>query len=359
MTKQVHGEREEVISKRGEPLKILIIRLSAIGDVVRALMILHILRGAFPDARLDWVVEPKSAAVVEGHPYLSELLVFERGRGVWGSLKSFFELCRRIRANRYDIVVDAHGILKSGLMTLFSGAPVRVGFARPRSQEGSYFFTNRKVRLPHQGLNRVEENLALCGALVDNPKWTGVTIFVPWETQHRVDRFFDETFDGGKAVVAVHPAVERVEKQWPVEHFARACDLLLADGRFDVLLTWGPGQKAVVEQVADAMRRKPVIAPEMPDVKHYAWLVHRSSLYLGGDTGPMHIAAAMGTPAVAIFGGTDPAKHTPYGAPSETLYVSDKGLSAKERLRRVSPEAAYDACVRLFQATRALNGYYG
>ncbi len=335
------------------PKKILIIRLSAIGDVVRALVVLHVLREAFPDAQLDWVVERKSKDVVEGHPYVHELLVFDRPQRVTAALRAFWTLCRRVRGNRYDIVVDAHGIFKSGLLTAFSGAPVRIGFARPRSQEGSYLFTNRKVSLPSTHLNRVEENLALCRALVIEPQLPPVAIYVPWEVQSRINVFFDETFDGGKWVVAIHVPVERPEKQWPLDCFAELGDLLLADGRFDVMLTWGPGQRHMAQQVVDYSRRKPIIAPEMPDLKHYAWLVHRANLYFGGDTGPMHIAAAMGTPVVAVFGGTDPRKHTPYGAPSEILHCHTENLGAGERLRAVSPESAYEACVRMYMNVRS------
>ena len=346
-TLREHGRR---------PPRILIVRLSAIGDVVRALPILHCLREGYPDARIDWVVERKSAAVVEGHPYLHELFVFERPPGIWRALREFFALCRRVRANQYDIVVDAHGILKSGVIAWASGAPTRVGFARPRSREGSYLLTNVKVRLPSDRLNRIDENLALCRALVPDAHNPTVVMYVPWDVQNRVDRFFDDTFDGGKAVVIVHPPVERASKQWPLDHYARLCDLLLADGRFDVLLTWGPGQFQVAEEVRSKTRRKPVVAPEMPDLKHYAWLVHRANLYMGGDTGPMHIASAMGTPVVAVFGGTDPIRHAPFRRPFEILYTQDSEMDVQERLRRITPEAAYDACVRVISQSQPTTG---
>jgi len=156
-------------------------------------------------------------------------------------------------------------------------------------------------------------------------------------------------------VVAMHIAVEREEKRWPVELFAGLVDLLLADGRFEVLLTYGPGQRADAHRVAAKAHRAPHIAPETPDLKHYAWLVYRADLYFGCDTGPMHIACAMGTPVVAVFGGTDPAKHAPWRVPHEVLYVDDRGgadgppnrATAAQRLAQITPEAAYQACVRM------------
>ncbi|MBI5095711.1 MAG: glycosyltransferase family 9 protein [Candidatus Hydrogenedentes bacterium] len=328
--------------------RILIVRLSAIGDVVRVLPALHALRNAFPNAQIDWAVERKSADIVEGHPALDRVLIYERTNArTLDSARTFLEFCQRIRKSHYDMVIDFHGIFKSGLVSLFSRAPQRFGFARPRARELSYLFVNKRVKLGQQVLNRIEENLALSDFISPQHHTLDVTIDVPVEIQDHVNDFFDNTFDGGKLVVAMHVPVDRAEKQWPVEHFAALADFLLADGRFDVLLTWGPGQRAAVDEVIERTRRNPVVAPESPDLKHYAWLAHRSDLYFGSDTGPMHIASAMGAAVAAVFGGTDPARHAPYREPYEVLYTSDPGLNAKQRLEHITPEMAYDACVRL------------
>lgn len=352
-------------SVTGGTPRILIIRLSAIGDVVRALHALHALREVYPDAEIDWAVEPKAADIVRDHPALDNFLLFERPPGLWNSIQAFMSLCRRVRRKRYDIVVDLHGIFKSGFLTRASRAQRRFGFARPRSQEGSHLFYSRRVELPQQPINRVEENLRLCEAV--NPRCSdqAVTIAIPQETQEHIDHYFDETFGGGKLVVAVHVAVDRPEKQWPTPYFGSLIDMLLADGRFDVILTWGPGQFPMVEQTLAVAKRKPVIAPETPDLKHYAWLVHRADLYFGGDTGPMHIAAAMGTAVVAVFGGTDPARHAPFGAAHEVLCVGTSGHGAnlslarsQELLAQITPEMAYDACVRIAAQRRGNQSSY-
>lgn len=336
--------------------RILVIRLSAIGDVVRVLPALDGLRELHPNAQIDWAVEPKAAALLEGHPSLDRVLVFERPAQAKGSVKAFWAFCKRIRANRYDVVVDFHGIFKSGLITALSRAPERYGFARPRSQEGSYLFTNRKVKLFSEDLNRIDENLQLVEALGVKRGSLDAMIHVPEEVRDEVDEFFEETFDGGKWVVAMHVPVDRPEKQWPLDQFAALTDMLISDGRFEVLLTWGPGQFGDIEKVLAKTRRHPVVAPATTDLKHYTWLVHRADLYFGGDTGPMHIASVMGTPVVAVFGGTDPAKHAPLRKPSEVLYLppdpgSAPARNARERLERITPEMAYDACVRMTAAS--------
>ncbi|MCP4644146.1 MAG: glycosyltransferase family 9 protein [bacterium] len=331
----------------GSP-RILIVRLSAIGDVVRVIPALHVLREAFPDARIDWAVEAKAARILERHPALDEVLVFQRPPGAWSAFRDFVRFCLTLRANRYDIVVDFHGIFKSAAITALSGARKRHGFARPRSQEGSFLVTNRKVALPSQDMNRVAENLALCESLAPNREFPNLTIHVPKDIRQAVDRFFEETFDGGKLVVAMHVPMDRDEKRWPEQHFAALADQLLADGRFEVLLTWGPGQREVAQRVLDLARRSPVVAPETLDLKQYAWLAHRADLYFGGDTGPMHIAWMMGTPVVAVFGGTDPAKHAPYHQSHLVLgggQATDDDV--QERLNSITPDMAYDACVEL------------
>lgn len=343
--------------------RILIIRLGAIGDVVRVLPALHILRDTYPKAWLDWVVEERCASVLDGHPALDELLVFGRPKNVRLAAAEFLQLCQRIRRKTYDVVIDFHGILKSGLLVAASGAPTRVGFAPPRSRELSYLFTNARIPLRSQHLNRVEENLILSRSLAPEASWPNLAVYVPAQVQEEVDAYIEATFDGGKLLVALHVPMPRGEKRWPPEHFAQLADLLLADGRFDVVLTWGPGQFGCVQEVLKRCRRSPHVAPEIPDLKHYAWLVHRADLFFGGDTGPMHIAWVMGTPVVAVFGGTDPAKHAPYRVRHVILCDGWKAedaarpgrRGARERLRRITPDMAYEACVNVL-ADRCSNG---
>lgn len=340
--------------------RILIIRLSAIGDVVRVLPALHALRDLYPTAQIDWIVEPKSAAIVEGHPALDQVLLFERTDSFMEAARAFQAVSRTVRQNKYDIVLDFHGILKSGLLMKASRAKKRLGFAPPRSQEMSHLFANERVDLPSQRMNRIEENLALARALGAKLHSLDVVIEVPHDAEDDVDVYLEDAFHADKRLVLVHAPVERPEKQWPLDHYARLCDMLAADGRFEVLLTWGPGQLEVAQTVAQMSRRKPLIAPETPDLKHFAALAARAGLFVGGDTGPMHIASAMGTPVAAIFGGTDPAKHGPLRQPHEVLYAGpepfpgDMSLAeAQTYLNAVLPEQAYDACLRAAFPTRA------
>lgn len=333
--------------------RLLIIRLSAIGDVARVLPALHALRDRYPNAQIDWAVESKSLDLIEGHPALDRCLVFERPEGFWQGIASFRVFCRMIRAGRYDIVLDFHGILKSGLIARASRAPKRYGFSPPRAREMSHLFANHRVKLISERMNRIEENLTLCRELGAKSHSLDVVIPVPEDIQDHIDAYLEDAFDAGKKIIALHPPVDRPEKQWPLEYFAQLADMILADGRYEVVLTWGPGQQNVVNEVAGRCRRNPFIAPETPDLKHYAALIQRASLFFGGDTGPMHIASAMGAPVVAVFGGTNPAQHAPLRQPSQVLYAGPDRpprnvplKDAREWLAAITPEMAYDACIQ-------------
>jgi len=337
--------------------RILIVRLSAIGDVVRVLPALHTLRNRYPNAQIDWAIEQKSVEIVSGHPALDQVHVFKRTGSFQSDLRAFFRFCGSIRKQRYDVVIDFHGILKTGLLTAFSGAGKRYGFARPRSQEGSSFCYNQRAKLVSRFMNRIDENLELCKLLEAKCHSLDVILDIPETVDDTIDAYFAKTFHGAKKVVAIHAPVDRPEKQWPLEYFAALADLIMRDGRYEALLTYGPGQRETVAKVVQFSRCKPHVAPETPDLKHYAALVEQCDLYFGGDTGPMHIASAMGTPVVAVFGGTHPAQHAPLRQPSRVLYAGpeiptrsiDKE-NADALFREITPEMAYDACVEMLHS---------
>jgi lipopolysaccharide heptosyltransferase I len=338
--------------------RILIIRFSAIGDVVRTLPALHALRDAFPHGQIDWAVENKSLDIIAGHPALDQVHVFERPEGTWVGVKSFLAFCRTLKLNHYDMVIDFHGIFKSGAASWASRAGKRYGFSPPRGREMSHIFANHRVALPSTHLNRVEENLLLCEAAGAKSDSMDVVIPIPEDIEETVEAYIQHEFHSAKRIVVVHPPVDRPEKQWPLRYYSSLVDLLLSDGRFEVLLTWGPGQRACVEEVYKGTRRNPHIAPETPCLKHYACLVGHCDLFVGGDTGPMHIASAMDVPVVAVFGGTSPEKHKPYRGPCRVLYAGPPDLDrnmdvqeASKHLEAIDPDSVYDACINLLKGS--------
>lgn len=329
--------------------KILIIRLSAIGDVIRVIPAMEAIRIAYPNAQIDWAVEKKACDVISGHPALNQCIVFERSNNIVLSIKKFLSLCREIKKNQYDLVIDFHGILKSGLISFFSKASYRYSFAPPRAQEFSHIFANHHVALPQDKiLTRVDENFMLANAVgakkVDD--WIGMVL--PIEIEEEIQNLLQTLCETNKKLIIIHPPVERPEKQWPFEHFAKLADLLISDGRFEVLFTWGPGQLEVIKKITKQMQYPVLVTPQLPTLKHLASLVTRAFVFISGDTGPMHLAWLLHQPAICIFGGTNPQQHAPQGPHFHTLYKGPipfpKKMSlqqAQEALRKITPEEVF------------------
>ncbi len=335
--------------------KILIIRLSAIGDVIRVIPAMEAIRIAYPNVQIDWVVEKKACDVIIGHPALNQCIIFERRDNILSSIKKFLTLCREIKHNRYDLVIDFHGIFKSGMISFYSKAPYRFSFAPPRAQEFSHIFAHYHVTIPQDKiLSRVEENFFLANAVGAEKIEDWIGMLIPMEIEEEIQNLLQKLCETNKKLIVIHPPVERPEKQWPLEYYAKLADLLIADGRFEVLFTWGPGQLEIIKDITKQMQYPVLVAPQLPTLKHLASLITHSSVFISGDTGPMHLAWLLHRPAICIFGGTNPQQHAPQGPHFRTLY---KGLTpfpqkislhqAQEALKKITPEEVFKTVLEL------------
>ncbi len=339
--------------------RLLIIRLSAIGDVVRTMPAVKGLRERYPDAYIAWLVEEKSSDILVDCPYLDRVILFPRTQlvGKIGSrTRSLKEFVRELRRERFDTVLDFHGIFKSGMLALLSGAKERIGFHRRYTKEFNFLFINRAVVPPGERINRFERNLSLVKSLDAAPSSLDVEIVVPDDVKRRVGEIL-EPFDRDKPLVAIHPTTSRPFKLWDSGNYAKVADKLMTDGVAQVLITCGPGERDAAEQVVARMQSPPPPLVETGSLREYAWLVKEAALYFGGDTGPMHIASAMGTPVVAMFGPTDPVVNAPYRQPYRVLYKNLPCSPCKERrcsrnlecMTGITPEEAYDAVLDMLK----------
>jgi lipopolysaccharide heptosyltransferase I len=350
--------------------KFLVIRLSAIGDVVRTLPAVKGLRERFPDAYIAWLVEEKSSDVLLDSPYLDRVMVFPRRELVGstgsraspaaraGSLRRFI---RELRAESFDTVLDFHGIFKSGVLARLSGAQERIGFAREYTKEFNWLFINRAVVPPGHRINRFERNISLVESLGAAPSNLDVTISVPEAVKSAVEELLGH-FDDGKPLVAIHPATSRPFKHWEPQNYARVADKLLTDGIAHVLVTYGPGEEEVARRVVAQIQSGAAPIMKAGSLREYAWLIKRANLFFGSDTGPMHIASAMGTPVVAMFGPTDPAVNSPYRQPHHVLYRALPCSPCSERrcsrdlecMASITVDEAYDSIVGMLDRTGGL-----
>jgi len=309
---------------------VLIIRLGAIGDVIRTLPAVNAWQQQHPETRFAWLVEPAAASVLQGQAALDKVFIFERNLfgGLWrspGDLVraplSLATLIGDLRTEKFDLVVDFHGILKSALFALLSGAPERVGFARPDAKEGSTRFYSRRFKSPGVDINRVERALALVEFLGVDVAAAPISYRLPVTALHRERA--RETLDllkelpGKGPIVALHPGSSRktAYKRWHQNGYIGLVNALVEKLDARVILTWGPGERETVELIAGYVRVPRLVAKKTASLLDLAALFAACDLYIGGDTGPSHLAVAMQTPVVTIFGPTHPQVNAPYGAP--------------------------------------------
>jgi heptosyltransferase I len=323
--------------------RILIVRLSAIGDVVRTLPALAVIRRRFPNAFIAWVVEEKAGEILMGRKDLDEVIVFPRrslarqAKNPLTLLRAVATLCRFVRylkAKRFDVAVDFHGLLKSALISYFSGAPVRFGFEKGFDKEMNHLFSTRRVSLPEPKLSRVRRNLlmaeALCGP-VDTPR---VRIEPSKQDRAAVDRMLKKGSTGDRPRIIVHPgtSAKTAYKRWDARKFAEAADLVVSRHGGEVIVTGGPGEEAIVSETARHMKHKPSIIDGPLSLLELAALFETADLYIGGDTGPTHISSFVGTPVAVVFGPTDPVENEPYsGTPFRMVRVPSQCSPCREK----------------------------
>jgi lipopolysaccharide heptosyltransferase I len=321
---------------------VLIVKLSSLGDVIHTLPAAQALRTRFPQARLGWAVESAHAAVLAGQPFLDEVIVWQRGRR--GGLASFV---RRLRRTRWQLAVDFQGLFRSGLASWASGAKQRVGFGR-RREFAHWWYTERVPMLPAEA-HAVERSLELarwlgaefaapppqrayvqagCAAGTRQSSGGVPTPFAParwfplypgpthraeaegWLRQHGLARL-------SQPLVLLHPHCRKPANVWPAARFAALARTLMARGCKVVLIGGLAAQEAcgAVAAAAPGVLR----ADGRLSLLGSAVLMGSSAVVVTGDTGPMHIAAAVGTPIVALFGAASPLRTGPYTDRAEVI----------------------------------------
>lgn len=313
------------------PEKILIVRLSAIGDVTHVLPALRCLRRQFPYAYIAWLVEDRTAGLLEGHPDLDEVIVFPRKKwraGLFGPLNllhtasavnGFFR--NELRSKNFDVAIDFQGNLKSGVMTYLSGAPVRIGFVKGYCREYNHLFTNRHVTPPNEAVHRVEKYLSLLRALGIDPAYKPSTINISPQDRDYITSSLEAYVKGPGPLVVIHPGSSDFGafKRLPSESFIRLGDMLVTELDAKVVVTWGPGELDLANEIVSGMKEGAYLAPKTITLAQLAGVIVRSDLFISGDTGPMHLASVLGIPQVAIFGPKDPAIYGPYNEHSSVV----------------------------------------
>jgi len=308
--------------------RILISRLSAIGDCVLTTPLLCALRDHLPNAHIAWVTQRASAMLLEGHAALDELIVVPKG---W--LKSpaeIRELRSKLRARRFDIAIDPHGLTKSSLAAWLSGAKRRIGFDKPRGRELSRWF-NRELVTPIDD-HLVDAQLELLKPLgIQKPAVRFDLPVIP-EVESKVDTMIHAAHISCD-FVAVNPGAGWDSKLWSADRYGRAARCLGERHQLPSFVLWsGERERVWAEQIVACSGGRAVLAP--PTTLHeLASILRRARMFVGSDTGPLHIAAAGGTPCVGLHGTTRPEASGAYGAQHIHIQKRHQDGTCRERRR--------------------------
>jgi lipopolysaccharide heptosyltransferase I len=291
------------------PKSILILKLGSLGDVNHTLPLANILRSKYLDAHIGWAIERKVSSLIENHPSVDEVIVFERKRGIKTFLP-FMKFIKEVRGKKYDIIIDLQGNLKGGIITLLSSCRWRMGFKRgsSRIETISTFFTNRKVA--EEGSHIIERNMGFAGELEADAGDISFGVPVEEPAKRYIDDFLKSRNVYNKRIVIMHPGVTWETKKWPIENYARLSEEIVK--KFDdtaIVITAGPGE----EKLAEKCRKGDVVIANGMNLSQLAALLDKCELFIGSDTGPLHLAAALGKRVIGLYGPTDPARNGPYG----------------------------------------------
>jgi lipopolysaccharide heptosyltransferase II len=357
-------------------VKILLIRLRLIGDVVFTTPVIRALRRAYPHARLSYLVERSAAPVVKGNPYLDEVIVVARPRGMARMIEDV-RLGFALRRRKFDVVIDLHGGPRSSMLTLLSGAPQRIGYEIPGR---TWMYTRtiarpRELRPRHSVINQwdlLEAVEGWPGDLPDaamDPVEMPVNLRADAQVTGRLDRAGVAPDD---EVIVIHVSAGNPFRRWPEPAFVELCTQLAeASPRRRIVLSSGPSDRDAALRIGSAARA--ALAPDARarivdagefDLAELRALVARSRLFIGGDTGPLHIAATTTSPIVGLYGPTLPARSAPWRDPAlatESVELADLACRPCDQracvhgdfrcLTRLRPDAVLKAAERAMGLT--------
>ncbi|WP_044303371.1 glycosyltransferase family 9 protein [Rhodopirellula sallentina] len=286
--------------------RILISRMSAIGDAILTLPVACCLRDHFPDAYIGWVIEKKSAPMVRGHQDIDSVIELERG---WfTSPKAIRQARATLREHRFDISIDCQGNTKSALAGKLAGAKQRIGFAGKHAMELSRFFNNEKVTpVFHHVTDRSLELLTPLGIHHPNVRWN-----LPLDSEERRWAMSYRHSIRSSRVAILNPGGTWPSKLWEADRFASTARYLADRYGYHSVVVWGSfEERLMAEEIVELSNETATLAPDT-SLTSLAALIETGDLFISGDTGPLHMAVALGTRTIGLYGATRPGDSGPY-----------------------------------------------
>ncbi|MBI5406108.1 MAG: D-glycero-beta-D-manno-heptose 1,7-bisphosphate 7-phosphatase [Nitrospirae bacterium] len=301
--------------------RILIVKPSSLGDIIHSLPVLWELRRLYPEAYIGWVVKEVWKDIIADNPLLDEIIVLKKG------VRGFFSAIRHIHDSGYDTVIDLQGLFRSGAISLLSGASERIGFSNAR--ELACLLYNHKVTVPPGTIHAVDRYLLAIEKLLSsqdplNPpesprtpllkRGVNFPLYVDIEDAKWVKDFLRaNNLSNAGPIIAVNPFARWEKKRWPISSYAALINQLIQELKAGIIILGGKEDIPLAEEISSLVAGRPAVAAGKTSLKTLTALLERVDLLVTNDSGPMHIAAALGTPVIALFGPTNPGLTGPYG----------------------------------------------
>lgn len=298
-------------------MKILIIKLSSIGDVIHTLPSLYAIRRAHPDAVVDWLVEEDASPIIKGHNLLNDCIVVRRKRWLkkpfsLDTWKDVSALIKTLRDKEYDIVIDFQGLIKSSVWAFLSRGKRRIGFRNKKELSG--IFLNDVLPPYNPDIHAVDRYISLaCYAGADADKIEFPICLSEDEKQRAYTILKENGVDAGEPFIVINPMARWRTKLWDKERFARLGSMIVERLGSKVVFTGSHSDLSEIEKICNLTNRKVINLAGATGIKELISVINLSKLLITVDSGPMHIAAAVGTSVVALFGPTAPWRTGPYG----------------------------------------------
>jgi heptosyltransferase-1 len=341
-------------------MKILIIKLSAIGDVIHTLPSLNAIRSAYPSAHITWLIEEAAAPMIIGHSALDRVIVSRRKswirdlrKGKWqSSAREAAELVQALRDTAYDLVFDFHALLKSGVLVGLSRGKRKIGFGRGMEhQEYSYLFLNERIKSVDMNCHAILRSLMMLDAAGIHSR--DITYRLPIHADERkaINRLLElEGINNARPLICINPVAKWTTKLWPNARFAELAGRLSERYRTSPIFTGASEDKDTVQDILSKMKASAVDLTGKTSLKTLAALYETADVLISTDTGPMHLGAAVNTPVVALFGPTAPWRTGPMG---EQHQVIRAGLPCSPCFKRQCPTCD---CMNRIQVDQVLEG---
>jgi heptosyltransferase I len=350
--------------------RLLIVRLSAMGDVIHTLPAAYALREAFPHAMIGWLIEERWAELLcaPGSPrrglrspqrplvdwvHAVKLTGWRKSLFTFSTLQQIVTAWNDVREAHYDVAIDLQGAIRSAVLARLSKAPLAYGAAESRESPASLLYTRRVIA---RGAHVIDQNLSLAEVVAQKKlKTPRVELPLDPQVESRTDQHLSQL--GFSNFAILNPGAGWGAKRWPAERYGEVARRLAENG-IRSLINYGPGEEDLVDETVAASGG--AARPTQSSLTELIALTRRARLFIGGDTGPMHLAAALGIPVVAIFGPTDPARNGPYGTRSVILRSPSSTTSHARRpqpdegMLEITTDAVVAAALDLLRVGRTL-----